>query len=374
MARQYSLFSLVMAATISMAAGAGLLYWKNKDKLEFSEKYSLMLEAQEVMKDSSVGLPKDLSEKEIVDAYLSLYGDEYAQYIFDDEKEEALNKVNYAPTAYGCGFELAFDDKGQLYFSKIEEDMPADQQGFCEGDIITSIDGVKIQEADNALLILGKQGTKCSLELVRDGKTINTELSRVNDTDRAMGVGYEMIGDVLYIRYYSVANGSSERLRNALEENSYSGVIVDIRDNGGGNEEDGVKAADCFASSGDAVLHYYNGNETVYNTTDEVVTDKPVVVLANQRTASSAEQFLAFLMQYSDAVSVGEQTFGKGVFQDEVFLRKNIIRYTAGTFTVGDWPCWQGVGIAPDIEVKMDPDLIGTDDDIQLQKALEILG
>jgi len=51
----------------------------------------------------------------------------------------------------------------------------------------------------------------------------------------------------------------------------------------------------------------------------------------------------------------------------------NSLHYTDGYFTVGDWECWQDKGIAPDIEVEMDVDSIGTDDDIQLEKALEIL-
>ena len=374
MAREYNALTLVMTATISLAAGAGLVFLKNKEKLDFADKYSLMIETQDFVKDSEIGLPKDPSEKQIIDAYLSLYGDEYTKYLYSDEKSDVLSMVNTSPTAYGCGFELDFDEKDRLYFSRVDEDMPAAKQGFCEGDIIVSIDGNEIKEVMIAKEILGKQGTKCSLDLIRDGKMISTELERFSDTDRAMGVGHEMIGDVLYIRYYSVANGSSEIIRELLENETYNSVIVDVRNNLGGNPEDGAKAADCFVKQGDTVLHYYNGKETVYSASEFVVTDKPAVVLANRESSSAAEEFAALMMQFSDAVCVGEQTYGKGVFQDEMVFKGNAIRYTAGTFTVGDWPCWQGVGIAPDIEVKMDPDLIGTDEDIQLQKALEILG
>ena len=51
-----------------------------------------------------------------------------------------------------------------------------------------------------------------------------------------------------------------------------------------------------------------------------------------------------------------------------------VLHYTAGYYTVGDWECYQGTGIAPDVEVPMDSSLIGTDDDVQLKKCLELLG
>ena len=62
------------------------------------------------------------------------------------------------------------------------------------------------------------------------------------------------------------------------------------------------------------------------------------------------------------------------VYQDNIKLESGgTLRYTVGSFTVGNWECWQGVGIAPDVEVKMDSALIGTDEDTQLQKAIDLL-
>ena len=68
-------------------------------------------------------------------------------------------------------------------------------------------------------------------------------------------------------------------------------------------------------------------------------------------------------------------TFGKGIYQyDETLSNGGVLHYTAGYYTVGDWECYQGTGIAPDIEVPMDSSLIGTDDDVQLKKCLDLLG
>ena len=77
---------------------------------------------------------------------------------------------------------------------------------------------------------------------------------------------------------------------------------------------------------------------------------------------------------YHDTIIVGTTTFGKGIFQYvEEFENGGRLKYTAGYFTVGDWECWQGKGISPDVEVGMDRSLIGTDDDIQLQTAIKLL-
>ena len=109
------------------------------------------------------------------------------------------------------------------------------------------------------------------------------------------------------------------------------------------------------------------------DTEDGKLTDAPVVLLTNEKTASAAEIFTALLKQYDDATIVGTNTFGKGIFQNVATFHRNVIHYTDGYFKVGDWDCWQGVGIAPDIDVEMDSALIGTSEDVQLQKALELL-
>jgi len=101
----------------------------------------------------------------------------------------------------------------------------------------------------------------------------------------------------------------------------------------------------------------------------------PMVVITNEKTMSAAEILTALLKQYGEDVKlVGTKTYGKGIFQKEKELSNGgILRYTAGYITVGDWECYQGKGIEPDYEVEMDSSSIGSDDDIQLKKALKLL-
>ena len=139
-----------------------------------------------------------------------------------------------------------------------------------------------------------------------------------------------------------------------------------------------MNIADFFGGECYVTFYCYNGEVEKINTTaDGDSIDANVIVIVNENTASAAEILSSYLKQQVNAIIVGTNTFGKGVFQQDAKLSNGgNLHYTAGYFTVGDWECWQGKGIAPDIEIAMDYDenIIGTDEDIQLQKAIEILG
>ena len=66
-------------------------------------------------------------------------------------------------------------------------------------------------------------------------------------------------------------------------------------------------------------------------------------------------------------------TFGKGIYQNSGVFNGISVRYTEGKCFVGEWENYHGKGIKPDVEIDMDSDYIGTDKDIQLEKALELL-
>ena len=91
-------------------------------------------------------------------------------------------------------------------------------------------------------------------------------------------------------------------------------------------------------------------------------------------TASAGEMLTAIFKAYGNADIVGENTYGKGVFQTKAVIGRGMLNYTTGYMTVGDID-YRDTGIAPDIEIEMDynENIIGTDEDIQLQKALELL-
>ncbi len=195
------------------------------------------------------------------------------------------------------------------------------------------------------------------------------------DNELLRDVNSKMIDDVTYIEISAFGEFSAGHMSSISEEiEQAEKIIIDLRNNPGGQNEYMIQAVDHFVDAGVAYMHGYDGTEDSYSSTDGAV-DVPIVLLVNEKTASAAEIFTSMCMQFGRNITVvGTNTFGKGIFQQEADLSDGgKLHYTAGYFTVGDWECWQGKGIAPDVEIEMDSALIGTDEDIQLQKALELL-
>lgn len=358
------------------AVTAGICFFCMKN----SGEDSIIKECREIIAEK--GNP-DFDDKSaeigMINGYLSGGGDKYTYYFEAynaDETETQTNYVNTAGTAAASGFQIGISEDGNILLTDVVSGLAADKQGLKTGDIITHIDGVSISEQgyeNYANKILGKQDTEVNLTVRRDGKTFELLFRRDNEIFRE--VEWEMLGDTAYIKISGFHDLSAANMSTAMSETGGAEkFIIDLRNNGGGQNEYAVQVIDYFADAGEFVTHDYNGEDYVYSTKDGAV-DAPVVILVNENTASAAEIFTSMCMQYGrNVTTVGTNTFGKGIFQKEETLSNGgKLHYTAGYFTAGDWECWQGIGIAPDITVEMDCALIGSADDIQFAKAIEIL-
>ncbi len=366
---------LIMGFALAAGIGAGSVYLANMNKIKFMDKYPMLLEIEKFAHEGlELGDPEP-SDEQVINAYLSLYGDKYTYYKKTDinTPEFAALEVNNSPLSYGSGLKIDFNDEGEPYFSDITPDMPADKQGIREKDKIISIDGNKISTYRDVKKIRGEEGSTVKLVLERDGKEIEIDFKRHNDSLESAGVTYEKYGDTLCITFPEMSTQSTGAFQEALDENEFDSLIIDLRNNGGGDAAIALSIADIFIDKADLIMRYNNGSEERRSTTDGVQYDVPIVLLVNDKTASSAEILTAFLRQYADTTIVGTTTFGKGIFQSSAMFYSGSLSYTDGTFTVGDWESWHGKGITPDVEVDMDKELIGTTEDIQLQKAIELL-
>lgn len=368
----------IICIMISMTVGAGLVYLANYKKIDFMNRYPEFLEVDEYAKDSlEIGVPENADKRIVADAYFRLYDDKYTfveESLSPESKEYALEKVNNSSTAKESGFKIGFNESGQPYFSAVVEDMPADRQGIKVGDIIKNVDNFDVTEYKHAVRLVGKDGETAKLIILRDGKEMEVDFVCSSDTEKMTGVSAEMYGDTLYASIDSMEYESVSSFEKLLSESDFKSIVIDLRENGGGYTQTAIAAADLFIGTSETVMHAKNNSDSeVYKTDEEIVYDVPIVVLINEKTASAAEILTALLKQYGDATLVGTNTFGKGVFQNRGLFYGESIRYTAGYYTVGDWECYNGKGIKPDVEIDMDSDYIGTDKDVQLEKALELL-
>ncbi len=377
MNKKQRFFSLAAGAMVSMAVGAGGMYLANFKKLEFMNRYPVILELEKFVDETlEIGLPPNDDEETVVNAYLALYGDKYTKYeapvdIFS--KEFIVKETNESSVALGSGFQIDFDENDNLYIAYVTEGMAADKQGLTAGDIIKAIDGNEIVEYKNAKKIRGEDGTTVKLLIERNGNERELEFIRACDTMKKTGVSRKMYGDTLYVKLDEIGLFMSESVHEAFEQDEFNTLILDLRNNGGGFTKIALEISDLFISEGSVTNHAKNGEKETFSVSENITYDVPVVILVNEKTASAAEIITALLKQYGNATIVGAQTFGKGIYQLEAFFKGGTLTYTDGYVTVGDWECYHGIGIEPDVEIPMDSALIATEDDIQLEKALELV-
>ncbi len=367
----------IVKLVIAMGVGAGAVYLANYKKIEFMNRYPQFLEADEFAKETlEIKVPENPSGETVGKAYFALFDDKYT---FMEENlspfsvEYALKNVNESTTAKESGFKIQFNENGLPYFSAIVEDSPADKQGLKVGDVIVDIDDFKITEYRHAVRLVGEDGKIAKLIIQRDGEEISMDFVRSSDDEKEAGIRSEMYGDTLYISADTISYETADAFIKKVESTEFESIIIDLRENGGGHTEMAVKMADMFIDSAKVIQYSQNGEEMISETTDGVEFDVPIVLLVNEKTASAAEIMTALLKQYGDTKIVGMQTFGKGIFQSQALFYGSSLRYTEGYYTVGDWECYQGVGIKPDYEIDMDSDYICTINDIQLQFAVDLL-
>lgn len=192
---------------------------------------------------------------------------------------------------------------------------------------------------------------------------------------------YQIIDNIVYINsqdfFLDGIQGFAKFFKD-YPEPECDGFIIDLRENTGGMTDYCMGMLGYFIEPqivGES--HYYSGDSKQMKTAGTKKTSANAVILVNEQTASSAEIFTAAMKQFYDGevTIIGTQTRGKGSFQEFAYLSDDeSFKYTAGTYTVGSWQCYDGVGISPDIEVSMDYDsgITGTEEDIQLGAALDL--
>jgi len=152
-------------------------------------------------------------------------------------------------------------------------------------------------------------------------------------------------------------------------------LIIDLRDNPGGDYDIVCKMCDKFLDAGVIVYTKDNKGKCEYVKSDAACEKIPMVILVNGNTASAAEIFSGALKDRGVATIVGTQTFGKGIVQTIRQLRDGSgIKLTESEYYLPNDECIHGIGIAPDVEIEFDRDKYLEDrTDNQKEKAIEVI-
>ncbi len=307
--------------------------------------------------------------------------DRFTEY-FSPENIEAFNQQIEGHFS-GIGLSVAQAKQG-LRVVEVFPRSPAAEAGIAPGDVVVSVEGESIagQSSSEATeKIKGPEGTKVTIGVL-DPKTKKTrqltltraEVSLPNVSHRLVSIDDTKLG---YVRMLSFSRESGALLQRAVEkveDEGAEGVLVDLRHNPGGLLDEAVRSAGIFLPKGEVVVTTKSRTQGdgTHETSGGNLPAKPLVVLVDGGTASAAEILTAALAEDGGATTVGETTYGKGVFQEEHDLANGgALKMTVGEyFTPKGENLARTHGIHPDVVVPFDPKAKG---DNQKQRALQVL-
>lgn len=342
-------------------------------------------------------LDKEYSDKgqayEAVKEMLKRLNDPYTRFM--DPEEFKSMQIDTSGELTGVGIQITKEEETQniVVISPIE-DTPAAEAGIISKDIIRKVDGKNTEGMDLndvVSLIRGKPGTQVTLTIERDGNVKEYNLTRATieiHPVRARVENAPNLGKIGYIRLVQFSGNAAQEMKDAIalgEKENVSGYILDLRSNPGGLLYSSVEIARMFIDEGRIVSTVDRvGEVDVHNANGSILTKKPIVVLVDGGSASASEILSGALQDYDRAVVVGTQTFGKGLVQSVRGLGDGSgLAVTVAKYLTPKGRDINKEGITPDIVYEMteeekevlikDRDKIGTIDDAQFRKALEIL-
>lgn len=302
-----------------------------------------------------------------IEGALRATGDEWSNY-FPEATMKVFNQRLFNEYT-GLGIWLRKASVGGVEIAAIQDGSPAAGVGLKVGDRVLSINesslvGLTLPAA--LAVVRGAVGT--TVDLLVDRKGNELVFSVAKSTLGVESVTASEIADgVLYIDISTFNLGTSSQVFENLIENKHGkGVVIDLRDNPGGQVNEAVKTAELFLSDG-VILSYQkvNSDPVIFRASNSNPDRAPLVILVNRDSASAAEILAGALQDRNRAVVIGEKTKGKGTVQEFITLNDGSkLELTVAKYRTPSGRTIDGVGI--------EPDLAATDEEIA-KRALQVL-
>ena len=332
----------------------------------------------------------DTSEEEagIYQGFLSGLNDPYAVYYTPDELTSFLDETN---GSY-CGIGALVSQNVQTGVStivRVFEGSPAEEAGILPGDALYKVDGIEVIGMDLSLLVnnyvKGEEGSQLTITVYRENSGEYKDITLTRRPIDVQTVSGKMLDEEIgYISVAEFDRVTADQFKSKIEELQGEGMkrlIIDLRDNPGGEVTTVVSMADYILKDGGRILTVANkkGTEETYDAEDGHSLEIPMVVLVNGNSASASEVFTGAMKDYGVATIVGTKTFGKGIVQTLMPLSDgSAIKLTTDHYYTPNGNDIHGKGIEPDLEVELDEEaaqevVIPEEKDNQLQKAVEVV-
>ena len=326
-------------------------------------------------------IDKDAAKDAMFEGLMDSLGDPYTTYYtkkeFDDLEESSSGEYS------GIGAYISQNVKtDECFISRPMPGSPAEEVGLKANDYIYEVDGENVVGQDINLVvskIKGPKGTTVKIGVKHENEGEIETFTVERRTIEVTRIESEMLEDNIgYIWIYEFEGKTLEQFNKSYDELKSQGMdslIIDLRDNPGGDLDVVTKLADKFLDEG--VICYTKtkkGKGDVYKS-DSACEKLPIVILTNANSASASEILTGSLKDRGVATVVGTNTFGKGIVQAVFGLSDGSgLKITESEYYLPNDECIHGVGIAPDVEAELDVDAYKKDGtDTQKQKAIEVM-
>ena len=390
MKKEYSLCGviiIIVATAIISALSTGILIMRNystDDGQSYSEiiKDENMQEFIDVYSKLTNNYYEDVDKKGMIDSAIngmtSYLGDQYTGLLDEDKSNSLYDSLNAKYEGIGITIK-------ENHIENVLYNSSAAKAGLKMNDKIISINDINIENmnSDEIKSIIEQNKTnKIDLQIMRNDEIMDFKNLKITSIDypnlKYSFVENENIG---YININLFSTNINKQLEYALSQlDSYSGLIIDLRNNAGGYLEEAYQTAEIFLPKGSVIYSLLDKDNKKKEYKDKT-NDKqtvPIVVLVNGNTASAAEILAGALKDSYGATLIGSQTYGKGKVQHTYSLSSGeMVKYTTFLWYRPNGTNIDGIGITPDYQIENDVETTETGEtnltDNQYNRAIEIL-
>ena len=302
-------------------------------------------------------------------AMFETLNDKYSYYVKAEKSADYAEEVSGSYGGVGIYLSKTYveyqnpENEATLYavISQVFPSTPSSKAGLMSGDLIVEINGQSVVEweaTECAKNLKGEPGTAVTLTIKRGSTVFSVDLVREKIIVPTVDSGM-LDSDTGYLRILEFSRGTYRSISDALDKLSAEGMqklIIDIRNNPGGDVDSALAIADMFISEADLLnLSYKDPSRNIHYKATSKITVSPdveIAILTDSGTASAAEIFASAMRDNSRAVLIGTKTYGKGVMQLVSAFGDGYISLTTASFSGPTGEPINKEGVKPDIEVK----------------------
>ena len=276
--------------------------------------------------------------------------DPHSAFISSKDAQTANDDLNGSFSGVGVQFTIKNDT---VYITNIIKDGPSEKVGILPGDRIVEIDhkpyvGEVVTNEETIHRLKGPKGTKVSLKMLRRGEEKSFTITRGDIKVQSVEAYYMLNKELGYVFVKNFGQTTYFEFLSALEElrmEGMKGLVVDLRNNGGGYLQTAIQMVNEFLPANKLVVYTKGRNSPKQEFKSDgygSFQDLPIIILTNEYTASASEIFSGAIQDNDRGVIVGRRTFGKGLVQEQITLSDNsMINLTIARYYTPSGRCIQ---------------------------------